>query len=70
MFVSYVVRLRADALERGSVSGEVEGVATGQRFNVGSLEQLAAFIAETRRHECGAVRRAAELGAADPWPVA
>lgn len=71
MFISYVVRLRADALERGRFSGEIEGVATGQRFSVGSFEQLGAFIMETRRSEQAAGLRAGLIDPdADPTPAA
>lgn len=47
MFVSYVVRLKASQLERGSFVGEVEGVATGDRHAIGSLEQMAAYMMQT-----------------------
>jgi hypothetical protein len=44
MFVSYVVRLEPNELERGRIAGEVEGVASGRRFSIASLDQLVAFM--------------------------
>lgn len=60
MFVSYVVRLRAPELARGSFAGEIEGVATGHRYKVSSLEQVAAFITQTFPEEQSAARNAVE----------
>jgi hypothetical protein len=47
MFVSYVLRVRPEGLGDGRFSGEVEAVATGQRFAVRSVEELVAFVLET-----------------------
>jgi hypothetical protein len=47
MFVSYVLRVRPEGLREGRFSGEVEAVATGQRFAVRSIEELVAFVHET-----------------------
>lgn len=44
MFVSYIVRLRTAQLQRGSIAGEVVGVASGRRYGIASLEQMAAFF--------------------------
>lgn len=67
MFISYVIRLRADELDRGRLVGEIEGVATGQRFTVRSSEQLLAFVMETgsseQRAACAAVSALDEA-----WP--
>jgi hypothetical protein len=69
MFVSYMVRLRSVDLAHGHFLGEVEGVATGRRYAVSSLEQLAAFMVQARGSELAASRTpAAELGdPADRW---
>lgn len=55
MQVSYVLRLRTDQLAQGRFGGEIEGVATGRRHGVSSLEQLAAFLIQSAASE----RRAA-----------
>lgn len=47
MFVSYVVRLRAAELRRGSFAGEVVAVASGRRYGIASIEQMAAFLTRT-----------------------
>jgi len=47
MVISYVVRLRTAALERGVFSGEVVAVASGRRFGIASLEQMASFCKRT-----------------------
>jgi hypothetical protein len=47
VFVSYVLRVRPEGLQDGRFSGEVEAVATGQRFAVRSLDELLAFVVET-----------------------
>jgi hypothetical protein len=51
MFVSYVVRLRSAQLRRGSFAGEVVAVASGRRYGIASLEQLAAFLSRTCAEE-------------------
>ncbi|MGH9110395.1 MAG: hypothetical protein ACRDY3_13230 [Acidimicrobiales bacterium] len=47
MLISYVVRLRPDALAGGRFVGEIEAVATRQRAFVRSLDQVAGFILQT-----------------------
>ena len=47
MIVSYVLRVRPDRVSNGRFSGEVEAVATGQRFAVRSLDELLAVVLET-----------------------
>jgi hypothetical protein len=47
MFVSYVLRVRPEGVRDGRFAGEIEAVATGQRFAVRSIEQLVAFVLET-----------------------
>jgi hypothetical protein len=59
VFVSYVLRLRSDHLAEGKFVGEVEGVATGLRLPVRSVEQLLDFVLESTRSEEAAARRGA-----------
>jgi hypothetical protein len=47
VIVSYVLRVRPDRVGYGRFSGEVEAVATGQRFAVRSLDELIAVVLET-----------------------
>jgi len=51
MFVSYVLRVRPESLRDGRFTGEVEAVATGQRYAVRSLDELLAFVLETMGEE-------------------
>lgn len=51
MYVSYVVRLRTAQLQRGSFAGEVVAVASGRRFGIASIEQMAAFLRRTCAEE-------------------
>lgn len=51
MFVSYVVRLRAAQLKRGSFAGEVVAVASGRRYGIASVEQMAAVLSRTCSEE-------------------
>jgi hypothetical protein len=47
MFVSYVLRVRPEGVREGHFAGEIEAVATGQRFAVRSVDELVAFVLET-----------------------
>jgi hypothetical protein len=47
MLISYVLRLRPDALANGRFAGEIELVSTRERRSVRALDQVATFIAET-----------------------
>jgi hypothetical protein len=58
MFVSYVLRVRPEALKEGRFSGEVEAVTTGQRFAVRSVDELMAFVLETAGEEMALSRTA------------
>jgi hypothetical protein len=58
MFVSYVLRLRPDSLGHGRFAGEVEAVATGQRYSVRSLEQVMEFVLDTMDDEVALGQRA------------
>jgi len=58
MFVSYVLRVRPESLREGRFAGEVEAVATGQRFAVRSLDQVMAFMLETASEETVLARTA------------
>lgn len=51
VIVSYVLRVRPDRLSDGRFRGEVEAVATGQRFSVRSLDELLAIVLETVQDE-------------------
>lgn len=57
MFVSYVVRLRAAELKHGSFAGEVVAVASGRRYGIASIEQMAAFLSATCADEEAIARR-------------
>ena len=48
MMVAYVLRLRAEALARGAVVGELEDVDTGTRHVLRSADELLAFLAVPR----------------------
>jgi hypothetical protein len=58
MFVSYVLRVRPESLREGRFTGEVEAVATGQRYAVRSLDQLLSFVLETMGEETVLARSA------------
>jgi hypothetical protein len=58
MFVSYVLRVRPEGLRDGRLTGEVEAVATGQRFAVRSVAELMAFVRETVGEEMVLARTA------------
>ncbi|MHB1583256.1 MAG: hypothetical protein ACYCU7_08385 [Acidimicrobiales bacterium] len=51
MVISYVLRVRPESLDEGRVVGEVEAVASGQRYAVRSIEQVLAFLVETAEDE-------------------
>ena len=58
MFVSYVLRVRPQGLKEGRFTGEVEAVATGQRFTVRSVDELMAVVLETVGEEVALSRTA------------
>jgi hypothetical protein len=58
MFVSYVLRVRPESLREGRFTGEVEAVATSQRYAVRSLDELLAFVLETMDEEMTLARTA------------
>lgn len=47
MLISYVLRLRPDALADGRFVGEIEAVTSRQRSLVRNVDQLAAFVLAT-----------------------
>jgi hypothetical protein len=59
VLVPYILRLRSNYLAQGKFVGEVEGVATGQRIPIQSVEQLIAFVLETTGAEEAAARQGA-----------
>jgi hypothetical protein len=58
MFVSYVLRLRPEVLREGRFAGEVEAVATGQRFPVRSLDHMMELVLDTAGEEIETARDA------------
>jgi hypothetical protein len=56
MSISYVLRLRSDALADGRFVGEIEAVSDAQRQVVRTIDQMAAFILETGRPESSNAR--------------
>ena len=44
MLISYVLRLRPDALAKGRLVGEIEAVTTRERSSVRTVDQVADFI--------------------------
>jgi len=47
MLISYVLRLRPDALADGRFVGEIEAVTSRQRSLVRNVDQVAAFVLAT-----------------------
>lgn len=47
MLISYVLRLRPDALADGRFVGEIEAVTSRQRSLVRTVDQVAAFVLAT-----------------------
>jgi hypothetical protein len=47
MLISYVLRLRPDALADGRFVGEIEAVTSRQRSLVRNVDQVAAFVLST-----------------------
>ena len=47
MLISYVLRLRPDALASGRFAGEIEAVSTRDRRSIRALDQVTSFIIET-----------------------
>jgi len=47
MVISYVLRLRPDALAGGRFVGEIEAVTSRQRASIRTVEQMSAFILAT-----------------------
>jgi hypothetical protein len=60
MSISYVLRLRSDALADGRFVGEIEAVSDAQRQVVRTIDQMAAFILETGRSQASEKRTVAE----------
>ena len=61
MVISYVLRLRPDALAEGRFVGEVEAVTSRQRSSIRTIEQLAAFIVATMPKQVTAAAMARQL---------
>jgi hypothetical protein len=60
MSISYVLRLRSDALADGRFVGEIEAVSDAQRRVVRTIDQMAAFILETGRSQTTDVKTVSE----------
>ncbi|MGH9087469.1 MAG: hypothetical protein ACRDYZ_05070 [Acidimicrobiales bacterium] len=55
MLISYVLRLRPDALADGRFVGEIEAVTTRRRRSVRSVDQVASFVLQTTPTEVDAI---------------
>ena len=64
MVISYVLRLRPDALADGRFVGEIEAVTSRQRTSIRTIDQMATFILATMPGQVTATV-AARHGAAD-----
>jgi hypothetical protein len=58
MVISYVLRLRPDALVDGRFVGEVEAVTSRQRRRISTIDQMAAFIISTMGSQVSATTTA------------
>lgn len=61
MLISYVVRLRSDALSDGRFVGEVEAVTSRQRRSIRNIDQLAAFVLATMAVQVASKETAREI---------
>jgi hypothetical protein len=61
MLISYVVRLRSDALSDGRFVGEIEAVTSRQRRSIRNIEQLAAFVLATMAVQVSSKETAREI---------
>jgi hypothetical protein len=59
--ISYVLRLRHNGLRTGNFTGEIESVATGHSYPVGSLSHLVAYVLETADEDAAALGGRPEL---------
>ena len=53
--ISYILRVRHNGLRAGSFTGEIESVATGHSFPLGSLSHLEAYVLETADEDAAAL---------------
>jgi hypothetical protein len=61
MLISYVVRLRSDALVDGRFVGEVEAVTSRQRRSIRNIDQLASFVLATMAGQVASKETAREI---------
>lgn len=61
MLISYVVRLRSDALADGRFVGEIEAVTSRQRRSIRNIDQLAAFVLATMAVQVASKETAREI---------
>jgi hypothetical protein len=66
MVISYVVRLRPDALADGRFVGEIEAVTSRRRTSVRSIDQMAAFILATMPGQVSAASEARQVAIDEP----
>lgn len=66
VLVSYVFRLRPNGLRVGYFTGEIESVATGHSFPIGSVDQLIAYMLESVDEELSTTRAVAGAVGVDP----
>lgn len=65
MVISYVLRLRPDALVDGRFVGEVEAVTSRQRRRISTIDQMAAFILATMGSQVHAAETARQVATDD-----
>lgn len=73
MLISYVLRLRPDALADGRFLGEIEAVTTRQRHAIRTVDQVEAFILQTSPEQAaqvGSSRTPADGGHAGSLAIA
>lgn len=61
MLISYVVRLRSDALADGRFVGEIEAVTSRQRRSIRNIDQLATFVLATMGVQVASKETAREI---------
>lgn len=61
MHISYIVRLRSEALAEGRFVGEVEAVTSRQRQRIRNIEQFTAFVRATMASQTASKQTAREI---------
>lgn len=65
MVISYVLRVRPDALAEGHFVGEIEAVASQERARFRSVDQLKAFVLSTMDDQVCSGSTARQLAVVD-----